>query len=54
MAIARRLLVPEGVSRCYHCISRCVRRAFLCDDATIFRREWIKRRLLELDSSQLR
>ena len=49
MTIARRLLVPQGVSRCYHCISRCVRRARLCDDQTAHRKDWIKRRLVELE-----
>jgi hypothetical protein len=49
MPIARRLLVPEGVSRCYHCVSRCVRRAFLCDGDGAHRKDWIKHRLLELN-----
>jgi REP element-mobilizing transposase RayT len=48
MATPRRLLVPEGLSRCYHCVSRCVRRAFLCDDDGAHRKDWIKQRLLEL------
>jgi REP element-mobilizing transposase RayT len=51
MGIARRLLVPEGVSRCYHCLSRCVRRAFLCGHAVSHRKDWIKQRLLELSQS---
>ena len=51
MGIARQLLVPEGVSRCYHCLSRCVRRAFLCGDTAAHRKDWIKQRLLELTQS---
>jgi REP element-mobilizing transposase RayT len=51
MAVARRLLVPDGVSRCYHCLSRCVRRAFLCGEAAPHRKDWIKQRLLELTQS---
>jgi REP element-mobilizing transposase RayT len=51
MAIARRLLVPDGVSRCYHCVSRCVRRAFLCDDQSAHRKDWIKQRLVELSQA---
>ncbi|MHC5002835.1 MAG: transposase [Planctomycetota bacterium] len=49
MGIARRLLVPEGISRSYHCLSRCVRKAYLCGDRRAHRKDWIKRRLLELD-----
>ena len=30
MATARSDVVTEGVETVYHCISRCVRRAFLC------------------------
>lgn len=54
MATARRLLVDASHSGVYHCISRCVRRAFLCgrDDFSgrdyEHRRGWIRDRLREL------
>ncbi len=45
MTIARSLTVAEGQAACYHLISRCVRRAFLCGEAAEHRREWIARGL---------
>ena len=48
MAVARRLVVEKGVAGIYHCISRCVRRAFLCGDGYDHRRDWIQERLREL------
>ena len=54
MTIARSKLVDVSVSRWYHCISRCVRRAFLfsegADSATGDRKVWIELRLKELDA----
>ena len=53
-ACARRELVREGEVGIYHCVQRCVRRAFLCglDELTgaayDHRREWIRDRLEEL------
>ncbi len=32
----------------YHCISRCVRRAYLCGDGYEHRRSWMERRIAEL------
>lgn len=52
MTIARSKLVDVTVSRWYHCISRCVRRAFLFSEGDQSnsgdRKGWIERRLKEL------
>ena len=51
MTIARREIVAEGADAIYHCMSRCVRAAFLCgwDEYTgrsyEHRREWIRERI---------
>ncbi len=45
MTMARRLLVDVEVTRYYHCISRCVRRAFLCGEGCEHRKAWIEERL---------
>ena len=37
-----------GKTPYYHCISRCVRRAFLCGDACEHRKQWGEHRLREL------
>ena len=59
MAQARsEIFVPQEVG-VYHCISRCVRRAFLCgkdalsDKSYEHRREWIRERLAFLAESGL-
>ena len=36
------------MTRWYHCVTRCVRRAFLLGEGTSDRKEWIERRLQEL------
>ena len=54
MATARSEVVTEGVEAVYHCISRCVRRAFLCGTDTYssqsyeHRKDWIILRIKEL------
>lgn len=45
MTTARRDLVDTNVTRYYHCISRCVRGAFLCGEGFEHRRQWIEKRL---------
>ena len=54
MTVARSQIVKDHIEGVYHCISRCVRRAFLCgmDPYTQkdynHRRDWIYQRLVEL------
>jgi len=48
MAIARVHLVDPAVTRWYHCITRCVRRAFLLGEGESNRKVWIEKRLEEL------
>ena len=45
MTVPRSQLVDVNVTRYYHCISRCVRRAHLCGDGFEHRRQWIEDRL---------
>jgi REP element-mobilizing transposase RayT len=45
MTMPRRLLVDVDITRYYHCISRCVRQAFLCGDGQEHRKAWIEARL---------
>jgi hypothetical protein len=53
-AYARREIVREGEVGVYHCMARCVRRAFLCGQDALtgrsfeHRKGWIRRRLEEL------
>ena len=54
MTMARKHLVDVSVTRWYHCVTRCVRRAFLLGEGPLLgeeplnRKEWIERRLQEL------
>lgn len=54
MTIARREIIDEAEEGTYHCISRCVRRAFLCgfDKVTKkhfdHRKQWVEERLKQL------
>src|SRR5271157_4911574 len=48
MTIARAHLVDPAVTRWYHCITRCVRRAFLLAEGLLDRKHWIEHRLEEL------
>ena len=48
MTIARAQLIDVSVTRWYHCMTRCVRRAFLLGEGSFDRKEWIEDRLEEL------
>ena len=48
MAIARAQLVDVSLTRWYHCVTRCVRRAFLLGEGDQNRKEWLENRLEEL------
>jgi len=45
MTIARAHLVDASVTRWYHCVTRCVRRAFSLGEGTIDRKGWIEHQL---------
>ncbi len=48
MTIARAHLIDPSLTRWYHCMTRCVRRAYLLGDEEHNRKEWIENRLEEL------
>lgn len=56
MAVPRSRLVRSDIQGMYHCISRCVRRAFLCGKDSLtnrdyeHRKEWLRQRIKELAS----
>jgi hypothetical protein len=45
MAMARMREINASVARWYHCMTRCVRRAFLLGAGTSDRKEWIENRI---------
>jgi len=48
MAIARAQLVDTSLTRWYHCVTRCVRKAFVLGEGDNDRRDWLENRLEEL------
>ena len=48
MPTPRSRLVDASITPWYHCISRCVRRAFLCGENHAHRKQWIENQLKEL------
>jgi hypothetical protein len=48
MTIARAHLIDPSLTRWYHCVTRCVRRAYLLGDEEHNRKEWIESRFEEL------
>jgi REP element-mobilizing transposase RayT len=48
MPAPRSTIVDETVTPWYHCISRCIRRAFPCGQGCEHRKRWIENRLKEL------
>jgi hypothetical protein len=48
MTIARAQLVDLSLARWYHCVTRCVRRAFLLGEGDQNRKDWLENRLEEL------
>jgi hypothetical protein len=45
MTMARRQLIDVSLTRWYHCVSRCVRRAFLLSEGKTNRKQWVEDRL---------
>lgn len=53
MTCARPILIPRGSAGAFHCVSRWVRRAFLCGEGRLTgrsferRRQWVEGRIHE-------
>jgi hypothetical protein len=45
MTTARKVLVNPNETPLFHCIARCVRRAFLFGEESAYRKQWIEERL---------
>jgi hypothetical protein len=50
-SLARSRQIDVSVDRWYHCVTRCVRRAFLLGDGTSDSKGWIEKRIEELSES---
>ena len=54
LTYARSILIPRSTPGTFHCVSRCVRRAFLCGEDRLtglsfeHRRQWVEDRIHEL------
>ena len=48
MTLPRGLVVDVERTPYYHCVSRCVRKAFLCGEGNEHRKDWLENRLREL------
>jgi hypothetical protein len=48
MTISRAHLIDPSLTRWYHCVTRCMRRAYLLGEQEHNRKEWIENRLEEL------
>ena len=51
MTMRRRQLVDVAITRYYHCISRCVRRAFPCGESVTHRKAWVASIMTRLRTS---
>jgi REP element-mobilizing transposase RayT len=48
MTISRAQLVDTSLTRWYHCVTRCVRRAYLLGEGDQNPKQWLEDRLVEL------
>ncbi len=52
MTRARRERISPSDTPCYHCIARCVRRAFLCGEDQFSEKYWTPTKIRRLTSHQ--